>query len=95
LKENFELNRALAKWGFFFAKLLSLTLVDKEKSGRSAVNRTAIAPYKFNTSKAFGTKQQAGKMVSFAAFLAIRTKKSSPPFCVLQNRKSIFLIFKY
>jgi len=81
--------------GFFFVKLLSLTLVDKEKSGRPAVNRTAIAPYKINISKAFGTKQQAGKMVSFAAFLDIRTKKSSPPIGILQNRKSIFLIFKY
>jgi len=68
LKENFELNRALAKWGFFFAKLLSLTLVDKEKSGRPAVNRTAIAPYKFNTSKAFGTKQWVREDVFFCCF---------------------------
>jgi hypothetical protein len=33
---------------------------------------------KLNDSKAFGTKMWAGKMVSFASFLDIRTKKRSP-----------------
>jgi len=54
--------------GFFFAKLLSLTSISKEKSGRQAVTITAIAPYKFNNSRAFGTKQWVREDDFFCCF---------------------------
>jgi len=90
LSENFELNRAVGQWVSFLV-LCSLSIRHKEKS--TPIYRQVKLQLQLCSSIQIRILEQingSGKMVSFAAFLDIRTKKSSQIFPFLKKILSIF-----